>query len=70
MTSNNMCRTGDSPSQCAVYFTCDHEACAESITDDQAIAQGGLTKVGWTRKFNEIERKMNHFCPAHSPKEV
>lgn len=56
--------------QTRAYYTCDHDPCAEVITDEQAIEQGGLAKAGWRKQFNETERKMNHFCPQHSSEEA
>lgn len=40
-------------------FHCDAEGCTASPTDDEIIAAGGLTRMGWECTGGK------HFCPEH-----
>lgn len=42
-----------------MIFTCDAEGCGESPSDDQIIAAGGLTAMGWECPGGR------HYCPEH-----
>jgi hypothetical protein len=40
-------------------FTCDHDGCDQSPTDEEIIAKGGMQNMGWDCRGG------NHFCPEH-----
>jgi hypothetical protein len=47
-------------------YSCDHDGCDASPTDEQIIAGGGLLKMGWKMRFDLETRKHKHYCPDHA----
>lgn len=43
------------------------ETCGTSVDDVAIAAQGGLTEMGWLRRFNSAARRNEYFCPEHRP---
>lgn len=61
MTAHTIRRGG----KLSMHVSCDHMRCDVRPTDDEIIAAGGLTKMGWERRFDESVHKYKHYCPAH-----
>lgn len=48
-----------------IVITCDGKSCSLEH-DNVAIANGGgLHEMGWQMRFDEVGRKLRHYCPAH-----
>ena len=41
-------------------FTCDNTGCKVTLTDEQIIAAGGLSRMGWAHVGK------NYYCPEHA----
>lgn len=43
------------------------EECRAEVNDEQIKERGGLTEMGWLRRFNTATRRNEYFCPEHVP---
>lgn len=49
-----------------LVISCDAANCETLVSSVEIAEQKGLLQMGWTTKFNDLKRVLEHFCPAHA----
>lgn len=55
---------GEGPAR-EIMISCDSLGCDQSRTSTVIALGGGLREMGWTTRFDDATRRLEHYCPAH-----
>ena len=48
-----------------IQISCDGHGCDQQHDNEAIALGGGLHNMGWKTQFDDAERVLRHFCPAH-----